>query len=116
MVDYSLGINNKTLKRLVGDVLKQHDKDSNGLNSAEIKELVKDSVSIFGKAFVKDKTINKIQKEFDTNSDGTVSEKEIDTFLKDKYEMNLNDAKKMRVKEFVDTLQKKDEAKKKAKK
>lgn len=114
MVDYSLGINNKTLKRNVGDVLKQYDKDGNGLNNAEIKDLIKGSVSIFGKPFVKDKTINKLQKEFDTNNDGTVSEKEIDAFLKKKYEMNLNDAKKMKVKDFVDTLQKKDEARKKS--
>ena len=48
-MDYSLGINNKTLKRNVGDVLQQYDKDGNGLNNSEIKDLVKGSVSIFGK-------------------------------------------------------------------
>ena len=38
-MDYSLGINNKTLKRNVGDVLQQYDKDGNGLNNSEIKVL-----------------------------------------------------------------------------
>ncbi len=115
-MDYKLGINNKTLKRNVGDVLKQYDKDGNGLNNSEIKDLVKGSVSIFGKPFVKDKTIQKIQGQFDTNNDGVVSEKEIDAFLKKQYDMKLDDAKKMNVKDFVDTLQEKDEARKKAEK
>lgn len=115
-MDYSLGINNKTLKRNVGDVLKQYDKDGNGLNSSEIKDLVKGSVSIFGKPFVKDKTIQKIQGQFDANKDGVVSEKEIDAFLKKQYDLKLDDAKKMKVKDLVDTIQEKDEARKKAKK
>ncbi len=115
-MDYSLGINNKTLKRNVGDVLKQYDKDGNGLNNTEIKDLIKGSVSIFGRPFIKDKTIQKIQGQFDTNNDGIVSEKEIDAFLKDKYNMKLEDVKKMNVKTFVDTLQEKDKASKKAEK
>ena len=115
-MDYSFGINNKTLKRNVGDVLQQYDKDGNGLNNSEIKDLVKGSVSIFGKPFVKDKTIQKIQGQFDANKDGIVSEKEIDAFLKNKYNMKLEDVKKMNVKNFVDTLQAKDEARKKAEK
>lgn len=100
-MDYSLGINNKTLKRNVGDVLQQYDKDGNGLNNSEIKNLVKGSVSIFGKPFVKDKTIQKIQGQFDANKDGIVSEKEIDAFLKNKYNMKLEDAKKMNVKNLL---------------
>ena len=86
------------------------------VNNSEIKNLVKGSVSIFGKPFVKDKTIQKIQGQFDANKDGIVSEKEIDAFLKNKYNMKLEDAKKMNVKKFVDTLQAKDEARKKAEK
>ena len=63
-----------------------------------------------------DKTIQKIQGQFDANKDGIVAEKEIDAFLKNKYNMKLEDAKKMNVKKFVDTLQAKDEARKKAEK
>lgn len=115
-MDYSLGINNKTLKRNVGDVLKQYDQDGNGFNKAELKDLIKGSVSIFGKPFIKDKAIQNVQKQFDTNNDGIISEKEIDSFLKKQYDLKLDDAKKMKVKDLVDTIQEKDEARKKAKK
>lgn len=112
-MDYSLGINNKTLKRNVGDVLNQYDKDGNGLNQTELKDLIKGSVSIFGKPFIKDKVIQNVKNMFDTNKDGVISEKEINSFLKKEYNMNLSDAKKMNVKELVNTIQEKDEAKKK---
>lgn len=113
-MDYSLGINNKTLKRNVGDVLKQYDKDGNGFNNTELKDLIKGSISIFGKPFVKDKAVQKVQKQFDTNNDGIISEKELDSFLKKKYEMSLDDAKKMNVKDLVNKIQEKDEASKKS--
>lgn len=115
-MDYSLGVNNKTLKRNVGEVLKQYDKDGNGLNDTELKDLIKGSVSVFGKPFIKDKAIKNVQSLFDTNKDGIISEKEMDSYLKKQYDLNLSDAKKMNVKELVDTIQEKDEARKKAKK
>ena len=112
-MDYTTGVNNKTLKRNVGEVMKQYDPNGNGYDKKEIKDILKGSVSIFGKPFITNKVISEVQNRFDKNKDGIVSEKEIDSFLKKNYNINLKDAKEMTVKDLANKIQAQDKAKKK---
>lgn len=110
---YNKGINNKTLKMNTGDVLKTYDKNGNGLDKKELKDLIKNSITIFAKPFVKDKHINNVYDNFDTNKDGVISEKEMDSYLKQNYGIDLETAKGMKVKDLSDAIYKADQAKKK---
>ena len=109
---YDKGINNKTLKMNTGELLKKYDKDGNGFNQKELKELIKGSVSIIGKPFITNSGISKVQNIFDKNHDGIISEKELDNYLKENYGINLNTAKSMNVKDLTDKIYKIDQKKK----
>ena len=39
-MDYTTGINNKTLKRNVGEVMNQYDPNGNGYDKKEIKDML----------------------------------------------------------------------------
>lgn len=116
-MDYSTAINNKTLKKNVGEVLSSTDKNNDTIyNREEIKDGIKGAVSIFGKPFINNKVVDSVMNVVDKNKDDKVTLDEINSFLQEKYGMTLDEAKQMNVKDLVDQFQEIDKAKKKEKK
>ena len=103
---YSAALNNKTLKMNTGDFLKKLDSNNNGsFSKEELKSGIKESVSVFVKPLITDKVMNSISDMFDKDKNGTITEKEIENFLTKTYNISLNDAKKMNMKDLLDYLQ-----------
>ena len=114
MMKYTAALNRKTLKMNAGDLLKKVDYNGNGTYSQdELKKGIQDSASIFVKPLISDKVINKIDQLLDTNKDGKITEDELSKLLKQRYNLNIEDAKKMNVRELVEYLQKHEPKKKK---
>ena len=115
-MDYTTFINNKTLKKTVGEVLETTDKDDNkSYDKEELKDGIKDAVSIFAKPLA-GKGASSAMKILDANKDGKITRDEIDNFLKKNYGISLDEAKDMTVKDLADFVQNVDENKKKNKK
>lgn len=113
-MDYVTGINNKTLKKSVGEVLTSADKNSDkSLDKKEIKDGIKGAASIFAKPFIGDKAVNAALKAVDSDNDGKISFEELDSFLQKKYNVTLEQAKAMNVKDAANLIQKINEENKK---
>ena len=114
-MDYTSFINNKTLKKNTGDLLKSVDKDgNNSYDKNELKSGIKDAVTIFAKP-MSGKAANAAMKKLDTDNDGNITTDEINKFLQSDYDMTLDQAKQMNVKDLVNKIQDIEEAKKKKK-
>lgn len=112
-MDYTTFINNKTLKKTVGEFLATADKDNNKTyNKDELKDGIKGAVSIFAKPLA-GKGANAAIKTLDANNDGKITQDEIDSFLKKNYGISLDKAKDMTVRDLANYVQEADEKKKK---
>lgn len=112
-MDYTTFINKKTSKKNVSEVLAKVDKNFDGkYDKGELKDGIKDSVSIFARPFA-GKGADAAIKAADSNKDGVISNEEADAYLKKNYGISLADAKKMNVKDLANYIQNYDDKKKK---
>lgn len=104
-MDYTTFINKKTSQKSVAEVLAKTDKNFDGkYDKGELKDGIKDSVSIFAKPLA-GKGADAALKAADTNKDGAISTEEADAYLKKNYGISLADAKKMNVKDLANYIQ-----------
>ncbi len=112
-MDYTTFINNKTLKKTVGEFLATADKDNNKTyNKDELKDGIKGAVSIFAKLLA-GKGADVAMETLDANNDGKITQDEIGSLLKKNYGLSLDKAKEMTVRDLANFIQDADEKKKK---
>lgn len=99
-MESGIGVNRKTKNVILKDLMNKYNKTEDGISSDDLSKMAKESTSIFARPFVKKEISNKIAK-MDVNKDDFISNEEMDTFLKDNYNIDFETASKMNMKDLT---------------